>query len=86
MTSRYADGMGLPPADFRNEPLPDSVDPDDLPTLTDDQFPNTVVTKNERLRFRLAYSVALDLFPDEPIMVWATANSIYNNPRIRTGE
>ena len=78
--------MTLPPADFRNEPPPADFDQSQLPELTEDQFPNTVVTKNERLRFRLAYGVALDLFPDEPIMVWATTNSIYNNPAIRTGE
>lgn len=78
--------MTLPAPDFRNEPLPDSVDPDDLPVLTDDEFPNTVTTQNERLRFRLCYALASDLYPGEPIMVWATTNSLYNNPNVRTGE
>ena len=82
--NRYPRGMALPPPDFRNQPLPDDVDPNDLPEITEDQFPNTVTTENERLRFRLAYSLAPGIYPDEPIMAWATTNSLYNNPNLPT--
>lgn|GEM_PF-1774724 len=78
--------MPLPAHDFRNEPLPDSIDPADLPEIGDEQFPIAVVTDNERGRYRLCHALAQRNFPEEPVMIRRMALTLYNNPPVRTGE